>query len=263
MAKGIFGERFKREREMREVSIAEINRGTRIPERFLQALENEEWGELPGGVFSRGFVRAIARYLGLNEEEFLSEYDLARGQTEMPTPHAYENKLPGPPKWIPAVALIVLIAAIVGAAYGGRLLWKRYSAYRASRPAGSSVRQQTASATSGAANPAGANGSTGAPGASPATGKLELTLSTSVASHVRILADNEVQLDGDVQPGDTHHFTAQEQFQITAADGAAVHLELNGRPITARANLGNSLRSSDTIVLGYKDLRPSDGTIRP
>ena len=100
-------------------------------------------------------------------------------------------------------------------------------------------------------------------GAAAAPGKLELSVSTSVASHVRILADNQVQLDGEVQPGDTHHFTAEEQFQITAADGAAVHLELNGRPIEARANIGNSARTSDTIVLGKKDLRPPDGTVRP
>jgi hypothetical protein len=39
---------------------------------------------------------------------------------------------------------------------------------------------------------------------------------------------------------------------------------LNGRPITTRAALGNSSRTSDTIVLGYKDLRPEhDGTSRP
>jgi cytoskeleton protein RodZ len=251
MAKGIFGERLKREREMREVSLAEVTRGTRIAQRFVEALENEEWEALPGGVFSRGFVRSIARYLGLNEEDLLSEYDLARGQTQLPTPAPYENQLPGPPKWIPALALLLLIAVSVGLFYGGRYLWHRYTVYRAARPAGISLPKQAASASD--------SGSATKP-----PGKLELSVSTSVAAHVRILADNQVMLDGDVQPGDTHHFTAEQQFQINAADGAAVHLELNGRPITARANLGNSSRTSDTIVLGYKDLRPSpDGTVRP
>src|SRR6202795_5326101 len=73
MAKGNFGERLKREREMREVSLAEVTSGTRIGQRFLEALENEEWDKLPGGIFSRGFVRSIARYLGLNEEDFLAK----------------------------------------------------------------------------------------------------------------------------------------------------------------------------------------------
>ena len=65
MARGTFGERLKRERELREVTLEEITAGTRIGARFLEALENEQWDKLPGGVFNRGFVRAIARYLGL------------------------------------------------------------------------------------------------------------------------------------------------------------------------------------------------------
>jgi len=58
MAKGNFGERLKRERELREVSLEEITTATRIGPHFLEALENEEWSKLPGGVFNRGFRRA-------------------------------------------------------------------------------------------------------------------------------------------------------------------------------------------------------------
>src|SRR5256885_1146990 len=73
MAKGNFGERLKRERELREVSMEELTKATRISARFVQALENEDWAKLPGGVFGHGFVRTIARYLGLNEEALLGE----------------------------------------------------------------------------------------------------------------------------------------------------------------------------------------------
>jgi transcriptional regulator with XRE-family HTH domain len=247
MAKGNFGERMKRERELREVSLAEVTRGTRISPQFLEALENEQWEKLPGGVFSRGFVRSIARYLGLNEEDFLSEFDLARGDQTMSAPAPYQNQLPAAPKWIPALALIALVFLAVGIFYGGRNLWHRYAAYRVAHPS----QNKTAGAI-GAGNP------TGTPD------KLELTVTTTVPSRVRIIADDLVQLDGDILPGDTHHFSAAKQFQIRAADGAAIHLELNGRPITTRAALGNSSGTSDTIVLGYKDLTPArDGTSRP
>jgi len=60
MAKGTFGERLKRERELREVTVHEIASATRIAAKFLEALENEQWEKLPGGVFGRGFVRSIA-----------------------------------------------------------------------------------------------------------------------------------------------------------------------------------------------------------
>ncbi len=86
MARGNFGERLKRERELREVSLEEITSATRIGPRFLEALENEEWEKLPGGVFNRGFVRSVARYLGLDEESFLAEYDLAHGPIVQPSP---------------------------------------------------------------------------------------------------------------------------------------------------------------------------------
>src|ERR1700681_4304904 len=77
MTKGTFGESLKREREMRGVSLEEISAATRIATRFLQAIENEQWDQLPGGVFNRGFVRAVAHYLGLNEENIVAEYVLA------------------------------------------------------------------------------------------------------------------------------------------------------------------------------------------
>jgi cytoskeleton protein RodZ len=95
MAKGNFGERLKRERDMREVSMDELSKSTRISSRFLQALENEDWEKLPGGIFGHGFVRTIARYLGLDEEALLSEYDLARAD-KLPPPTAPCAPPPGP-----------------------------------------------------------------------------------------------------------------------------------------------------------------------
>ena len=53
MARGNFGERLKRERELREVSMDELTKATRISTRFVEALENEDWAKLPGGSFGR------------------------------------------------------------------------------------------------------------------------------------------------------------------------------------------------------------------
>src|ERR1700733_7962437 len=69
-----FGEHLKREREMRGVSLEEISVATRIAPRFLVALESEQWELLPGGVFNRGFIRSVARYLGLDEDSLVAEY---------------------------------------------------------------------------------------------------------------------------------------------------------------------------------------------
>src|ERR1700678_2369840 len=74
-----FGEHLKREREMRGVSLDEVAAATKINTRFLEALENGRWGELPGGAFGRGFVRAAARFLGLNEDDMVAEFALETG----------------------------------------------------------------------------------------------------------------------------------------------------------------------------------------
>lgn len=130
MARGHFGERLKRERELREVSLNEVTVATRISTRFLQAMENEDWDKLPGGAFNRGFVRSVARYLGLDEENLLAEYDMARGGQSVEIPRPLESHSPpGSQGLHPAVLLAALLAlaAIITAGFYG---WHRYSAHR-------------------------------------------------------------------------------------------------------------------------------------
>jgi len=49
----------------------EMTKATRSSTSFGEAWKPEDWAKLPGGVFGHGFVRTIARYLGLNGEESL------------------------------------------------------------------------------------------------------------------------------------------------------------------------------------------------
>ena len=135
MAKGSFGELLKRERELREVSLNELTVKTRVPVRFLEALESEDWKKLPGGVFNRGFVRVIARYLGLSEEHFLSEYDLAHGQHAVIAPPTSPNPIPSPPKWVVAAGLLFILLVIAGLITGSVYGWRRYAAHRAAKRA--------------------------------------------------------------------------------------------------------------------------------
>ena len=69
-----FGDRLRREREMRGVSLEEIAESTKIGTRSLRALEQEDFEKLPGGIFNKGFVRAYARHIGLDEEQAITDY---------------------------------------------------------------------------------------------------------------------------------------------------------------------------------------------
>jgi len=69
-----FGEELKRERELRDISLKEISEATKISIRFLEALEQNDFDILPGGIFNRGFIRAYARFIGIDGEEMVNAY---------------------------------------------------------------------------------------------------------------------------------------------------------------------------------------------
>ena len=249
MAKGMFGERLKRERELREVTIEEICSATRISPKFLEALENEQWEKLPGGVFGHGFVRTIARYLGLSEENLLSEYDLARGEAIPPSAQKPEERIPSAPKWIPAAALLAVLAGLI---LGGRYAWRMYAAHRA---------KKKTSAVVTALPPTGTPASAGNDPAPPlASGNeqvvpLHLSVVAFQATHVRIVADGTVVHDADTPAGQNLHFSALDRFEVSASSAAAVLLQLNGQTVMLTGLPG----SSGTILLTSKDLRPNAG----
>ena len=261
MAKGSFGERLKREREMREVSLDELTKATRISQRFLEALENEDWKKLPGGVFGRGFVRTIAGYLGLDEETLLGEYDLARGDVSRESPGHAEDRIPATPMWVPLLAVLAICAALAGLFFAGRYAWHRYAARRNSQPSSALV---TAPSDPSAAPSTPQSAQTAVPSAGSATAAatgagapLDLSISTLAATHVRILADDKLMLDGELPVRTTRHFSAQDHFEITAANSSAVLLELNHQAMPPLGPPG----ASGTMVLGQKDVRRPDGGI--
>lgn len=84
-----FGARLKREREQRKITLEDVSVSTKIGTRFLIALEEEQFDQLPGGIFNKGFVRAYARHLGIDEEQAVAEYLAASGANQ-PDPKAEE-----------------------------------------------------------------------------------------------------------------------------------------------------------------------------
>ena len=69
-----FGETLRQEREFRGITLDAITRVTKISNRHLQALEQEHFDVLPGGVFNKSMVREYARVVGLDQEEWVRRY---------------------------------------------------------------------------------------------------------------------------------------------------------------------------------------------
>lgn len=73
MTSGV-GSTLREARKRREVELSAVEEATRIRPRFLRAIENEEWDALPGGVYTRGFIRTYAAYLGLDGDRLAEDY---------------------------------------------------------------------------------------------------------------------------------------------------------------------------------------------
>ena len=90
-----FGEELRREREIRGISLKEIADATKISKRFLEAIERNDHRTLPAPVFTRGFVREYARYLGLSCEEMVNRYNFAAAGDDRIEKSAHLDRLVG------------------------------------------------------------------------------------------------------------------------------------------------------------------------
>ena len=121
---GSFGENLRREREMRGVTLEEISAATKISIRFLKSIESEEFSKLPGGIFTRSFIRAYAHYLGLDEEPILAEYQLVRkgeGEADLSRFLPPKHLSPQEHRSHASLAVIVVACGLLAAGYG---LWR-------------------------------------------------------------------------------------------------------------------------------------------
>src|SRR5262249_62316511 len=71
---GDFGSKLRAARERKGVSLREIANATKISVRALDALERNDISHLPGGIFSRSFVRAYAVQTGLDPDETVNDF---------------------------------------------------------------------------------------------------------------------------------------------------------------------------------------------
>ena len=108
---GEFGEKLRREREMRGITLEEIAEATKIGSRSLRALETEDFDKLPGGIFNKGFVRSYARYLGIDTEQAVTDFlsaEAAYTQSALSTAAVDAVAPPAAKSWLNVVALLVI-----------------------------------------------------------------------------------------------------------------------------------------------------------
>ena len=244
---------------MRErIDVSEIEAQTKIRAKYLRALENEEWGLLPGPTFVKSFLRTYAQALGLDGKALVEEYRLhherpSEGTMEpivSPSGRSRQRSRggsgDGPSRgYVIAVGsilvlIVVLVIALVSGGGGG----------------GSTTTTTTTGHTK-AHKTTTAGSHTGAPAAARArSGIVALSLTPTSAVYVCLLGEGGKKLipGEELQPGQSTPTYHARHFLITLGNNA-VTMYIDGRPRTVPAS-SQAIGYSITKARGRKSLTP-------
>ena len=164
------GERLRSAREARGLSLEEIEAGTRIRRRYLEALEAEAFDEIPGPAYVKGFLRTYAIYLGFSPDDLAALSPEIGAETIITPAPAVEVRIT-PVTRRSSMARIILgigLVVAIGVALVGYVLYGQVRQFATTRPPISSGSHPV----SPPARPGGTEGTRPVPGAtaSPAPG---------------------------------------------------------------------------------------------
>lgn len=127
------GERLKKARDKRRISLMDVSRGTGIQVTYLERIEEGRYDTLPADVYVRGFLRRYAEYVGLREELLLRQYERESGTHRHLSSEgeSTDTFLSGAFRTLPSITITpqrLMAMVIIVSVFGG--LGYLYSEYR-------------------------------------------------------------------------------------------------------------------------------------
>jgi cytoskeleton protein RodZ len=247
-----------REARMRaRIDVSEIEAQTKIRAKYLRALENEEWGLLPGPTFVKSFLRTYAQALGLDGKALVEEYRLHHERSnEAPLEpivstsqrrqgRGRQGPGDGPSRGYMiavgaiGVVIVVLVALLIAGGGGSNT---------PSAPAGTAKQSSVSSTTR-------TSGARTHPSA-PATSSVALSLKASALVYVCLIGDDGRRLipGVDVQPGESTRTYRARRFELTLGN-SSVTMIVDGVPRTVPPS-ANAIGYSITKAYGRRPLAP-------
>jgi cytoskeletal protein RodZ len=244
------GQQLKQSREEKGVSLQEIAESTHISIRFLQAIENDAYDVLPGGVFNRAFVRKFARQVGFDEEQAVNLYQEQWQEQGGEPERGYQlgvdepdfRQSSGNGLLLSFVALLV-IGSLACAAYqyftptvpdsgGGAVAGLNTPASPGVTPTLSATPESTASPSSnlpGSPTP----GTTASPTPSPTpeapAGAMRVQLTAPIEDVWFKIKAGDNQAEGILNRGESREFDVSEEIILSTGRVQSLKITINGR----------------------------------
>jgi cytoskeleton protein RodZ len=279
-----FGDKLKKAREQGGITLDDVALTTKIGTRFLRAMEEEHFEQLPGGIFNKGFIRAYARCVGLDEDQIIADYLMASGEVQLNRAEVVDTA-PVPPAtapaprvgkstdapaekaeerrdasgdgsnfpWVPAMSLALLVM-VLGLAI--RHFWSRASVGVWSASSSSTkvpVPATTAPRSTGmhTASPASAANSA-VPDSSPSGTPLVVLIKANEDSWILITADGKPIFEDTLEAFEQKSVGARSNVVIKAGNLGGLDFWFNGKKMDLQGAEGEV----KTLTFDAHGLRP-------
>ena len=224
------GARLKEAREKRGVSLRQLANSTRISVMSLEALECSDLSRLPGGIFTRAFIRAYAQEVGLDPDRTIQDFIAelppdAASATAHPAAVEDGEKLESDRKAVATAIRLILVSIPIVAlviCFGTHRPEElpESTPQAVADPAAESAASLAATATDETAP---------APAALLAqASRLTMEIAPKAACWVSVTVDGEPTFSGLMNPRDKRQISAQDEILVTVGDAGAFAYRLNG-----------------------------------
>jgi cytoskeletal protein RodZ len=238
------GERLRRERQQRGLTLSDAATETRLAERYLAAIEASDFALLPGAFFTKSFVRQYAEFLGLDRQEIEAELERIASQVAPPLVPGQEPRKQGsdlPPiasygqargdrRFLRALAALVSVVALCATIYA---VWLQRSQTGSLEPVAQANPGQPAPSIPAPAPPEAAAPRPAEPSgpAAEVRGPLWFQLVAEEATWVDITSDGQRLYQGILEPNQTKTLSGLERARLVVGNAGGLRIVSNGRPI--------------------------------
>jgi cytoskeleton protein RodZ len=246
-ASDALGERIRAARESRGLSLSDVGEQIRIRSVYLAAIEEENWSAIGAPVYIRGFLRTYARFLGIDPEEAVAEFNRTQPQTAGPHGAAARDSAAVEPSaarrsglliWTAGLVAVLLIAFVVY----NELTMRRSETSANAGPAGGALESAAPSPQASA---------TASPAATPQItpvvgGANSLALVLSAPSWLRVTVDGSVSMEGTFPAGTSKTFHGKNAL-VRIGNAGGVEIYVDGKDVGKLGKPGDVVDHTFTL----------------